>query len=157
MAKDCDDTTGLGEVMTERLLFPFGVYDTNRCAMCWIGLYENEDDCWTNFLGWPSKEEIDYAQSQGLTVLPLTVNYEPPKTEHAPVRLIAHEHFDQSGSYEVRFTDGRPSVFFYYDDVAGRRLRPEQVDKATAIEAAKTFARAEREKLTQQITKPETT
>src|SRR5580704_4820378 len=85
--------------MTERLLFPFGVYNTDRCAMCWIGLYENEDDCWTTFLGWPSKEEIEYAKSQGLTVLPLMVNYDPPRTTHPPVRIIKHETVPDSGNF----------------------------------------------------------
>lgn len=48
------------------------------------------------------------------------------------------------GSYEVRYDDGRPSVYFYYEDVPGRRLRPEQLTSAQALQAAKTFARGER-------------
>ena len=47
------------------------------------------------------------------------------------------------GSYEVRYSDGRPSRFFYYDDEPSRRLRPEQVDSETALEHARTFARAQ--------------
>ena len=29
------------------------------------------------------------------------------------------------GSYEVRYADGQPSQYFYWDDEASRRLRPE--------------------------------
>jgi hypothetical protein len=39
-----------------------------------------------------------------------------------------HEPVPKCGSFEVRFSDGTPSKFFYWDDVPGRRLRPEQVD-----------------------------
>lgn len=60
------------------------------------------------------------------------------------IRIIKHERVPDTGSYEVKFTDGRPSRYFYWDDVGGRRLRPEQVDGKTALEAAKAFARAER-------------
>lgn len=62
-----------------------------------------------------------------------------------PIRIIKHEAVPETGSYEVRFQDGRHSQFFYWDDIAGRRLRPEQVDRATALDAAKAFARAARE------------
>jgi hypothetical protein len=62
-----------------------------------------------------------------------------------PIRLIKHEPVPKCGSYEVRYSDGRPSVFFHWDDVAGRRLRPEQVDGKTALEAAKAFARKARD------------
>ena len=53
-----------------------------------------------------------------------------------PIRIIKHEAIPDCGSFEVRFGDGRPS-----------RLRPEMVDQATALEAAKAFAGAERDKL----------
>jgi hypothetical protein len=49
------------------------------------------------------------------------------------VRLIKHEAVPKCGSYEVRFANGRPSRFFHWDDVAGRRLRPEQVDGERAL------------------------
>jgi hypothetical protein len=42
------------------------------------------------------------------------------------VRLIRHEAVKDCGSFEVR-VDGRRSRYFYWDDVAGRRLRPEQM------------------------------
>jgi hypothetical protein len=58
------------------------------------------------------------------------------------VRLIKHEAVPKCGSYEVRFADGRPSRYFYWDDVAGRRLRPELVDSERALEQAKAFARS---------------
>jgi hypothetical protein len=42
--------------------------------------------------------------------------------------------------------DGRESRYFYYDDVPSRRLRPEMLTSKQALEQAKTFARAERDK-----------
>jgi len=64
----------------------------------------------------------------------------------ANVRLIKHEVVPKCGSYEVRFMDDdRPSRYFYWGDVAGRRLRPEQLDGEAALEEAKAFARAERD------------
>ena len=41
-----------------------------------------------------------------------------------PIRVIKHEVVPQTGSFEVRFSDGRPSVFFYWDDIPARRLSP---------------------------------
>lgn len=63
------------------------------------------------------------------------------------VRLIRHEAVPKTGSFEVRYSDGRESRFFYWDDDASRRLRPDLVDSATALEQAKAFARTERERL----------
>ena len=58
------------------------------------------------------------------------------------IRIIKHDAVPQTGSFEVRFSDGRPSVYFYRDDVASRRLSPEQMDSERALEAAKTFREA---------------
>ena len=63
------------------------------------------------------------------------------------VRLIKHEAVPRCGSYEVRFSDGRPSKFFYWDDVASRRTRPEQMTSEQALEQAKACARAEQDEL----------
>ena len=63
------------------------------------------------------------------------------------IRLIKHEAVPDCGSYEVRYSDGRPSVFVYWDDTPGRRVRPEQMDRKQALRAAQAFARAERDKL----------
>lgn len=57
------------------------------------------------------------------------------------IRIIKHEAVPKTGSYEVRFSDGRPSAYFYWDDIPGRRLRREQVDSLQALQAAKTLAR----------------
>jgi hypothetical protein len=62
------------------------------------------------------------------------------------IRIIKHEAVPQTGSFEVRFSDGRPSVYFYWDDVPGRRLSSEMMDSKHALEAAKTLARSERDK-----------
>jgi hypothetical protein len=40
------------------------------------------------------------------------------------IRLIKHEAVPKCGGYEVRFPDGKPSKYFYWDDIPGRRLRP---------------------------------
>jgi hypothetical protein len=63
------------------------------------------------------------------------------------IRIIPHEVVPLCGSFEVRFPDGRPSRFFYWDDIPGRRLRPDLVDSATAKRGAKAFARAEQSEL----------
>ena len=44
-----------------------------------------------------------------------------------PVRLIKHEAVPKSGSYEVRFSDGSASRYFYWDDIPIRRLNSDQV------------------------------
>ena len=64
-----------------------------------------------------------------------------------PIRVIKHEVVPQTGSFEVRFSDGRPSVFFYWDDIPARRLSPQQMDSNRALEAARAFARSERDKV----------
>jgi hypothetical protein len=64
----------------------------------------------------------------------------------ASVRLIKHEAVPKCGSFEVRFSDGTPSRYFYWDDIPGRRLRPEvKSDSEEALRQAKAFARAARD------------
>jgi hypothetical protein len=63
------------------------------------------------------------------------------------VRLIKHEAVAGCGSYEIRFPDGRPSKYLYFENDPGRRLRPEQVDQSVAERVAKIFARAEQHML----------
>jgi hypothetical protein len=67
-----------------------------------------------------------------------------------PVRLIKHEAVPKCGSFEVRFSDGSPSRYFYCDDIPGRRLNPDQVDSEKALEQARALARAVRDKLDSQ-------
>jgi hypothetical protein len=62
------------------------------------------------------------------------------------IRIIKHEAVPQTGSFEVRFSDGRPSVYFNWDDVASRRLAANQMDSEQALEAAKALARSNRDK-----------
>jgi len=62
------------------------------------------------------------------------------------IRIIKHQAEPQSGSFEVRYSDGQPSRYFYFEDVPGRRLRSEQMTMEQALEGAKAFARREREK-----------
>ena len=63
------------------------------------------------------------------------------------IRIIRHEAVPKCGSFEVRFVDGRPSVYSYWDDIPGRRVRPEQTDSTRALEAARALARSERDKI----------
>jgi len=60
------------------------------------------------------------------------------------VRLIKHEVVPDTGSFEVRFADGRQSRYFYFEDAPSRRLRPDMLTRAQALEQARTVARAER-------------
>ena len=62
-----------------------------------------------------------------------------------PIRLIKHEAVPNCGSFEVRFPDGKPSQYFYFEDVPSRRLRPEILTSDEALEQAKAFARAVRD------------
>ena len=62
----------------------------------------------------------------------------------ARIRITRHEVVPKSGSYQVRFADGRPSKLFYFDDVLAQRLRPDMLTSEQALEQAKAFARAER-------------
>ena len=69
----------------------------------------------------------------------------PPPDRHKykgmkPVRLIKHEAVPRCGSYEVRVA-GLRSRFFYYEIDPSRRLRPEQMTGAQALELAKLLAR----------------
>ena len=64
----------------------------------------------------------------------------------AGIRIVKHEVVPRCGSYEVRFSDGRESRFFYWDDAPGRRLRSELLSSEQARERAKAFVRAERDK-----------
>ena len=50
-----------------------------------------------------------------------------------------------TGSFQVRFADG-PSKYFHFDDVPGRRLRPDILNSEQVLEQVKAFARAERDK-----------
>jgi len=73
---------GRGNLITYQMsiggdLFPFGVYDTKKYMMCHIGLYENEDECWRVYLGWPTRGEVRWYKEQGLKVVPLQVQYKP--------------------------------------------------------------------------------
>ena len=62
------------------------------------------------------------------------------------IRIIKQEAVPKCGSYEVKFPDGRPSKFFYWEDIPGRRVRSDQADSFQALKDAKAFARAERDR-----------
>src|SRR6478609_10140933 len=58
------------------------------------------------------------------------------------VRIIKYEAVPQCGNFEVRYPDGRPSQYFYCDDLPSRRLNPATLDCEIALEKAKAVARA---------------
>ncbi|WP_027548473.1 hypothetical protein [Bradyrhizobium sp. WSM2254] len=62
-----------------------------------------------------------------------------------PITIKKHERVPDTGSCKVRFADGRPSVYFYWGDLPGRRLRPDLLTRNEA--KAKELARIERDKL----------
>ena len=57
------------------------------------------------------------------------------------IRIIAHAAAPGCGSFEVKIP-GKPSQYFYWDDIPARRMRPETLDRETALEKAKALARA---------------
>ena len=61
------------------------------------------------------------------------------------IRIIKHEAVPKCGSFEVRFPDDRPSQYFYWDEIPALRMRPETLDRETALEKAKAVARAARD------------
>jgi len=66
------------------------------------------------------------------------------------IRLVKHTAYPEvrdSGSYEVRFPDGRPSVYFYWDDNPGRRSITLALSSEEAEQKAKDLARTEQDKL----------
>jgi hypothetical protein len=66
------------------------------------------------------------------------------------IRLLRHTAEPQipdCDSYEVRFPDGRPSVYFYWDDNPGRRSITLSLSSEEAERQAKELARLEQEKL----------
>ena len=69
------------------------------------------------------------------------------KLKAMTIRIIKHEAVPKCGSYEVRFSDGRPRKYFYWEDIPGRRLRSDQADSFQALKEAKAFAEAERSRL----------
>jgi hypothetical protein len=60
------------------------------------------------------------------------------------IRLIRHQAVPGCGSFEARLPDGRPSKYFYWDGIPGRRLRPDLFPSDVALEQAKAVAMAER-------------
>jgi hypothetical protein len=61
------------------------------------------------------------------------------------IRIIRHSVIPESGSFEVRFDDGRPSLYWYWDDNASRRSVRGCLDQEAAKKQAQEFARAVRD------------
>jgi len=62
--------------------------------------------------------------------------------EGDPVRIIPHSVIPDAGSFEVRWPGGQK--YFYWDDNPGRRLTPDKLTRAQALEQAITLARWKR-------------
>ncbi|WP_316191588.1 MULTISPECIES: hypothetical protein [unclassified Bradyrhizobium] len=57
------------------------------------------------------------------------------------IRLIPHD-----ASFEVRYGDGRPSIYFYFDDANPLRRQMQGIGtRDQALDQARTFARQERD------------
>ena len=66
---------------------------------------------------------------------------EPAMNGETRTRIIKHElSRSRCGSFPW---DGRPSRYFYFENVPDRRLRPEHLTREEALEQAKALARAE--------------
>lgn len=66
------------------------------------------------------------------------------------IRLIRHTsapEIPDCGSFEVRYPDGRPSVYFYWDNIVGRRSITRDLSEEAAKSAAQELARKEQDKL----------
>ncbi|BBB99415.1 hypothetical protein BE61_48600 [Bradyrhizobium elkanii USDA 61] len=63
--------------------------------------------------------------------------------EGDPVRIRKHvtDRIPDSGSYGVHYADGRETVYFYFDDNAGRRSIRRVDDSKTALAKARDLAR----------------
>jgi hypothetical protein len=57
------------------------------------------------------------------------------------IRIIKHEAVPGSGSFKVKIP-GKPSQYFYWDDFSSRRLSPDMLDRATAMDRARAAAGA---------------
>ena len=67
----------------------------------------------------------------------IRVNELTPDGMSDRIPIIKQEAVPGCGSFEVRFPDDRPSQFFYWDGIPARRLRPDLMDRETALEQAK--------------------
>jgi hypothetical protein len=73
------------------------------------------------------------------------------RVRRADLRLLKHTaapSVPDSGSFEVRFPDGRESIYFYWDDNLGRRSITMALSSEEAELKAKVLARIEQHKLT---------
>jgi hypothetical protein len=61
------------------------------------------------------------------------------------IRIIRHSVIPESGSFEVRFDDGRESRYWYWDDNASRRSVRGCLDQESAKKQAQELARAVRD------------
>ena len=115
----------------------------NPCA-------ESQDDASRSDIAFTRK--VSYCQKGTPRVFKLFYDhlYDHRSRHRMKVRVIKHEIVPDCGSYEVRFPDRRPSKYFYFENLPGRRLRPDRVEQAVAEQDAKRFARDEQDKLDSQ-------
>lgn len=70
-----------------------------------------------------------------------------PQHAMITIKIRKHEAVPDTGSYEIYFSDGRRSIYVYWDDVPGRRMRPEILTRDQALEEARRIARAKARRL----------
>ena len=68
------------------------------------------------------------------------------KLKAMTIRIIKHEAVPMCGSYELRFSNGRQSKYFYWEDIPGS----EQADSKQALDEAKAFSGRKRSRLQEQ-------
>ena len=70
--------------------------------------------------------------------------HEGRRSLRSAARSRRHEGVKDSGSFEVRFPDGRRE-FVYWDDVASRLVRPNMLTSEQALEQARAFAERDKD------------
>jgi hypothetical protein len=75
----------------------------------------------------------------------VSLSHSDPMTNRMTT-IVRHEGVNDAGSYEVKFSDGRPPKFFNWDDGPIRRVRPDMLTSEQALQKARAFADAERDK-----------
>ena len=68
-------------------------------------------------LGFSLPADVSYCQKEPPRVLKLF--YDRRARHPMKIRVIKHEVVPDCGSYEVRFPDGRPSKYVYFENLPG--------------------------------------
>src|SRR5262245_53056143 len=97
-----------------------------------------------------STRKLSSEEAERSSALKLGCSTPTSKSIAMKIRLLRHTAAPavlDSGSYEVRFSDGRKSMYFYFDDNPGRRSITHKLSGEEAERKAKELARTEQDKL----------